>query len=67
MARSFVYLCAPLCPAAPLLRPRFLSVNPFPGGRGRGRLSAAWALGRLARGVPTGRCHDVVTLTLFPH
>jgi hypothetical protein len=24
MARSFVYLCAPLCPAAPLLRPRFL-------------------------------------------
>jgi hypothetical protein len=24
MDRSFVYLCAPLCPAAPLLRPRFL-------------------------------------------
>ena len=35
MARSFVYLCAPLCPAAPLLRPRFLKRAPAPVSRDR--------------------------------
>ena len=51
MARSFVYLCAPLCPAAPLLRPRFLAKPPshelsIP------RMSLRYTTRHSARGTP---------------